>query len=197
MFTDAGPATDVHSGYDRRATGTVTLRSGDTLIGTQPYSAGKYIFTVPPEESTYKLRIAAERNVSYTNLSTKVTGVWTFRSGRPDGNTTQYLPLLAVRYTVPGLDNRNRAKAGRHIAIPIEVIRNPDHQNADIETLSVHTSTDDGTTWHPVTVRRTGTRWLAIIKNPSRRYVSLRAAARDSDGNTVTQTIIHAYAIRR
>jgi hypothetical protein len=197
FFTDAGPATDIHSGTDWRANGTVTLRRGDTVIGRLPYRARKYFFTVPDEESTYRLRMSAARHVSYTNLSTRVTGVWTFRSGRPDSDTIQMRPLLAVRYSVPGLDDQNRAKARRRVAIPIEVLRSPHHQAVNAESLKVWASTDDGATWHSVTVRRRGTGWLAIVHNPPAGYVSLRATASDADGNRVTETIIHAYAVRR
>jgi hypothetical protein len=65
-----------------------------------------------------------------------------------------------------------------------------------LASLTVQVSYDDGETWQRVVPRRTGSDWLALVQNPDRGFVSLRAVAVDADGNSVDQTIIRAYRIR-
>lgn len=56
----------------------------------------------------------------------------------------------------------------------------------------------DGATWQRTTLRLTGDqRWMALLKHPKdATLVSLRATARDSEGNSVEQTVIPAYGLR-
>jgi len=57
-------------------------------------------------------------------------------------------------------------------------------------------SFDGGLDWHRVRLVRIGGHWLAAIHNPAKPgYVSLWATAADSAQDTVTQTIIRAYAV--
>lgn len=57
-------------------------------------------------------------------------------------------------------------------------------------------SYDDGVTWQPVPVVRLGQHGIAFVKHHARPgFVSLRADSTDLDGNTLAQTIIHAYRI--
>jgi hypothetical protein len=59
--------------------------------------------------------------------------------------------------------------------------------------LSVDVSYDDGTTWQHAGMRGT----TALLRHPAGPgYVSLRATATDSSGDTVTQTVVHAYRLR-
>jgi hypothetical protein len=67
------------------------------------------------------------------------------------------------------------------------------------KTLTVAVSYDDGRTWQPTVLTRAsdGT-WTAQLQHPNRAgFVSLRARAIDQSGNSVEQTIIHAYRIAR
>lgn len=60
--------------------------------------------------------------------------------------------------------------------------------------MTVEASFDDGETWQQLTVRRSGEKAVAWVRNPTGTgFVSLRAAATDTSGNTVKQTIIRAY----
>jgi hypothetical protein len=63
-------------------------------------------------------------------------------------------------------------------------------------SLRVEVSYDDGRTWQPVELRRGPGGTRAILAHPrGAGFVSLRAKAADSAGNTVEQTIIRAYRI--
>jgi hypothetical protein len=70
--------------------------------------------------------------------------------------------------------------------------------NAGVTALTVQASHDDGQTWQPVRLSRTGERqWRASVRNPAEGFVTLRASATDADGNTVQQTIERAYGVTR
>jgi hypothetical protein len=57
-------------------------------------------------------------------------------------------------------------------------------------------SYDDGATWAAVPVKPSREGWIATVRHPSGAgFVSLRATAVDSAGNTVTQTVVHAYRL--
>jgi hypothetical protein len=57
-------------------------------------------------------------------------------------------------------------------------------------------SYDEGARWTPAVVRKAGQRFEALLDHPDGApYVSLRASAQDSDGNTVEQTLIRAYGL--
>jgi hypothetical protein len=64
-----------------------------------------------------------------------------------------------------------------------------------LAAVAVSTSTDGGAHWHPAAVSRSGTGWQVATRNPATGTVSLRVTARDTNGNTVDQTITDAYAV--
>lgn len=130
-----------------------------------------------------------------TQISTKVTSVWTFRSGHVAGSQAVALPLLSVRYS-PELDERNRARPGGGYLIPVEVPRQPGAGSAVIAKLTTEASYDGVKTWRTAPVTQYGTRWLARVDNPAGGAVSLRAQATDTDGHHLEQTTIRAYLVK-
>jgi hypothetical protein len=105
------------------------------------------------------------------------------------------LPLSTVRFS-PGVDVRNVAPAGRAFVIPVTVERTADSAAKPNRTLTVEFSTDDGRTWRPATVRGTGDRRTAQVTNPAGTgFVSLRAHATDTAGNTAAVTVLRAYPV--
>ncbi|HZN77934.1 MAG TPA: S8 family serine peptidase [Micromonosporaceae bacterium] len=149
---------------------------------------------VPPGNAQYRLGVDLTRPEPAT-LSTSVSCVWTFRSGTVSGENGVPLPLSAVRF-LPRLDNRNTAPAGHLWPVPIEVQRQPGSAAGPVRTLVVEVSYDDGATWRKVPVVRVGQNATAFLIHPSGSgYVSLRAFATDTAGNTVRETIIRAYRI--
>ena len=103
---------------------------------------------------------------------------------------------MAIRFG-PKLDEDNAARAGRLFLLPVWVQRQTGAPAAKVSDLDLEVSYDDGATWRPVLVVRAGNRGLALLFHPKQGdFVSLRAAATDSAGNSVKQTILHAYRLK-
>jgi len=143
-------------------------------------------FALPAGDATYGVTAEATRGAPVA-LSTRVDAAWTFRSSHVDGAAPVALPLLTVRFAPP-LDASNTAAAGRTVTIPVTVDRQGGAGAAT--ALSVQVSFDDGKTWQPVRVA--GGR-VQVRQPQGHGYVSLKAAASDRNGNTVEETVLHAY----
>lgn len=176
------------AGFSAIATGRITLlRDGEPLAEADGLEAE---LTVPPEPARYRLTMTGERSGPAT-LSTRVEVSWTFRSGHVAGDTPVRLPLHTVRFS-PRVDNENTAPAGQTGTVPVAVTAQPDSGAGDSRSLAVEVSYDDGASWQPVEVSA----GQAVVRHPETPgYVSLRATASDTEGNTVTQTVIRAYRI--
>ncbi|SCF12891.1 S8 family serine peptidase [Micromonospora mirobrigensis] len=171
---------------------TALYRNGKLLAESD--SAGYAEFTVPPGAADYRVVTSARRG--FTDLSSDVSAAWTFRSGHVAGDDWVRLPAMAVRFTPP-LRADNSAPKGREYVIPVAVQRQPGAPAAKLKALTVDVSYDGGRSWRSARVRHTPLGWLAVVRHPDRAgLVSLRAAARDADGNTVTERIIGAYRLR-
>ena len=172
-------------GYTRLSRDGVELASGD-IPGylDDPVEVG-------PEPATYRLETRSTRDNS--PFSTDVSAAWTFRSAHAAGTTPQPLDLMTVRFAPP-LDEFNRAPAGRAYSVPLTV----DHVRSGRATkVVVEVSYDDGTTWQRVEVAGTGNTRTAQLRHPAGTgWVSLRATANGDRGNSVEQTIIHAYQLK-
>lgn len=138
---------------------------------------------VPPL-GRYRVESSATRSVADT--STKVSVVW-----EVDHDGTPALPVQVVRFS-PALDAANSAPGGGTFAVPVSVQRNPGAKAADVLSLTVEVSYDDGAHWTKVPV----VGGKALLNHPAGGRVSLRAKATDTAGNTVDQTIIRAYRLR-
>jgi subtilisin family serine protease len=176
-----------HASYDAAR---VALYRDGRLVKETPRAADRFV--VPAKPGQYRLEAFASQ--SATDLSTEVSSVWTFRSGRVAGTTAARLPIQTVRFT-PTLDERNAAPPGR-FQIPVTVQRQPGAPSATVRRVTVDVSYDDGRTWRPVLLRPARDGWVGTVVHPGdARFASLRATATDSAGSTVTQTIRHAYRI--
>jgi hypothetical protein len=103
---------------------------------------------------------------------------------------------MAVRFA-PALREDNSAPAGRAFTIPVTVERQPGAPAATVAALTVDVSYDGGKTWRKAALHRQGAGWAATVRHPvGSGLVSLRATARDTAGNTVTERIIGAYRLR-
>jgi hypothetical protein len=180
------------AGVSTLATAHLALYRDGVLLGEVSAATGQ--FTVPADQSTYRLEATVTRAAPHT-LSTSVTESWTFRSRHVAGTTPQRLPLSTVQLS-PKLDDLNAAPAGRLLDIPLDVQRQPGASAGRTLWATLEVSYDDGKTWHPALVRGSGDHRTATVRNPSATgYASLRVRAGDTTGETVTQTVIRAYAI--
>jgi hypothetical protein len=185
------------TGMDADATGSLSLTKDGQVIAKVDYPEdGPPVLRaiLPAESAAYTLTATGTRQVAHSTLSTSVEATWTFRSART--TSAQALPLTAVRFAPHGLDELNRAKPGSTTTVPIWTERNPGAAKGQVKSLRLEMSADDGATWTSVPVKAVGPHWAARIANPGAAgFVSLRAAATDSNGDTVTQTVRRAYAI--
>nr|WP_233513804.1 S8 family serine peptidase [Micromonospora craterilacus] len=182
-----------HAGGSVTDTSRTALYRNGRLVGETP-EHGWAQFEVPAGAATYRLETSAKR--SLTDLSTEVAATWTFRSRHVRGDEPVPLPASAIRFA-PKLDSQNAAPTGRSFVIPVRVERQPGAPAARIASLTVEVSYDGGKTWRSARVKKTGGEWKATVQHPrATGHVSLRASARDTDGNTVTQRIIQAYRLR-
>ncbi|MGC4867703.1 S8 family serine peptidase [Micromonospora sp. DT53] len=190
MFSDAAG----HPGGSLSDSEQTKLWRNGTLVGESEY-AGYGEFAVPPGRANYRLVASSKR--SFTDLSTEVESSWTFRSRHVAGETPARLPLSAVRFAPP-LRVDNSAPAGQGFVVPVRVQRQPDSPATRVEKLAVDVSYDGGKTWSKAKLVRTSADgWSALLRHPAGPgHVSLRASARDTAGNTVTQRIIQAYRLR-
>ena len=159
---------------------TTVYRDGVKAVETP--EAGWAVLDVQPGDANYRVETSASRANA---LSSKVSGVWTFRSGTTAERTA--LPLSVVRFT-PQLDDEGFARAGQMLSVPIST----QSQVGSVRVTSVEVSYDGGTTWKrtPITANR------VLLAHPGdAKSVSLRAEASGS-GQTVEQTIIDAYLLR-
>ncbi|MFI7129421.1 S8 family serine peptidase [Nonomuraea sp. NPDC050153] len=176
-------------GNSTRATQRTALYRDGALVGEQPEI--RTSFTVPAGEAAYRLVVESQRGAPAT-LSTRVSGVWTFRSGHVAGDTPARLPVSVVRFG-PALDAENSAPSGRRFTVPVTVQPLEGSTARPVRRLSVEVSYDDGATWAEAAIHGSA----AVLRHPAGDgYVSLRARAVDRAGNTAEQTIIRAYRIR-
>ncbi|MDG4785716.1 S8 family serine peptidase [Micromonospora sp. WMMD1102] len=176
------------AGFSSIATGRITLEHDGKVISDLDGLYGT--IELPPETGDYRLTMTAERGGPAT-LSTRVGVTWTFRSGHVDGETPSRLPISTVRFS-PRVDSDNSTPAGQTGTVPVTVTAQPGSGAGANEELTVEVSYDDGVTWAPAEV----TAGQAVLRHPAESgYVSLRASATDTAGNTVTQTVIRAYRI--
>ncbi|GAB3451834.1 S8 family serine peptidase [Actinophytocola sediminis] len=171
------------------ATGSITVYRDGAELGTVPVTEFAE-FAVPAEESAYRVVAEARRDDAGWPLSTVVTAEWAFASS--SAGEGRALPMLTARFD-PAVDLRNRAPGDRTFSFPLTVDRQDGP--AEIDSVSVEVSYDDGGTWQPAEVRADGDRWTVTVRHPLAGHASLRANVSDVDGNRLTQTIVRAYQI--
>jgi subtilisin family serine protease len=175
--------------------GTATVDSARTVVrrdGTVICESASAGTCITGGRYAGQFRVEAEAKHRTTDLSSRVSVVWTF--ARNDDRPAA-LPIQVVRFGAK-LGEDNSAPGGRILSMPVQVQCNPGAPAASVKSLTVEASFDDGATWRKVPVVGFGDQRVALVSNPTSGHVSLRAHAVDSAGGTVEQTIIRAYRIR-
>ncbi len=170
-----------NAGYGPVTEARTTLFRDNVKVG-ETGEAGWGLFDVAPGAADYRVVVESTRD---NPLSSKVSGVWTFRSDTTAKQTA--LPLSVVRFT-PQLDDNGAARAGQMLSVPIST----QSQTGSVKVASVEVSYDGGTTWRgrPITGNR------VLLAHPrTAKSVSLRTKA-SGNGQTVEQTIINAYLLK-
>jgi len=183
LFLQAGLATPSGTrtyGEVRLSNGAMRLFRDGVPVAESTNEMPSLDVVVPLESSRYRLEAKAERQAPFS-LATKVAVVWRFTSS--DADTRLSLPAVRL---APELTDDGTAPAGRPLAVPIST------EHLANASVTVDVSFDDGVTWTAVPVHRS----VALVKHPPRAgFVSLRVKATGTEGNSVEQTVIHAYRI--
>ncbi|WP_406466545.1 S8 family serine peptidase [Streptomyces sp. NBC_01594] len=164
--------------------GTTQLAQGSyTTIAADAPSAGRL---------PYRLVLDGSRDASVSAYSATTHTEWGFTSAAPTADTSAVLPLIQLDY---GIDTDPDGRADRHAKVAVSTAHLPGAAGAGtIAPVAVEFSYDDGRTWHKADRAHDG-RYPVAPQNRAR-FVSLRATAHDTAGNTVTQTVIRAFGVR-
>ncbi|WP_175482692.1 S8 family serine peptidase [Actinokineospora iranica] len=180
LFGDGGG----NAGFTATTAAKTTLYRDGVKIGETAFPAGGS-FEIPKSAGRYTLAAEGSRDARF-GVSTHVAAKWTFDSkpGR------QAAPISVVRFHAE-LDAENAAPTGRYL-LPV-TLQLENGAKGQPRRLSVDVSYDEGKTWHRATVIAKS---LVVLDHPAgASSVSLRAAAEDSRGSTVEQTIVRAYQL--
>ncbi|HEX6354610.1 S8 family serine peptidase [Actinophytocola sp.] len=179
-------------GYSVLSSATFELYRNGELISSSNEPGGMAV--VPPDDAEYRAVVKTTRARDVFDVSTAVDVSWTFRSAHVDDETLVPQPVSAVRFT-PRLDDDNSARAGRPFVVPVSLQHNETGALDRPRTLKVDVSYDEGKTWRKADVLLN---LAVLLHHPAgAESVSLRATATDRDGNSVTQTVIRAYKLRK
>jgi hypothetical protein len=187
-----------HAGWSHPGDAVSTqLYTGDRLLADTTEPIGTFPAVGGP--ASYRLTSRQQRSAPWWQYSTDVRTTWTFRSGPAAGR--RLLPLLQVGYDVP-LDITNRAANGFLNAVALTVGHQPGVAGPRIKNVQAWVSDDDGARWQRILLVPLGNgKVLALLPHlrpaGDAGAVSLRVSATDTAGNSVDQTILRAYGVRR
>jgi subtilisin family serine protease len=188
MFADFGG----NAGYSLVDSAATRLYRGDELVGETTEAGFGDFLGLPAQEGDYRLTTELTRSAPF-DTATAMSAEWTFTSAHVDGEDVAAVPLNTVRF-LPRLDEQNSAKAGKPFLVPL-VVQDETGAYSRPKHVSVEASYDEGATWQRVPVLLN---LVAALRHPAgAESVSLRVSASDRDGNTVQETLIRAYKLRK
>ncbi|MEU3619065.1 S8 family serine peptidase [Streptomyces sp. NPDC006872] len=176
-------------------TSKVSLYQGDQLLGEDFNERIVSAEGVSPDPLPYRIVVEGKRSLADRPHSTRTRTEWGFTSSTTDHTVLTPLPLVQLDYAVA---TDLSGKAHRRTGLTVT----PSHLKGaagagTIRTATLEVSYDDGATWRKATLRQSGGDWKARLDAPSRaRFASVRTTARDSQGNSVSQTVIRAFGLR-
>lgn len=192
-WTDSGAN---HAGFLSGETLDFRLYSGDELLEQTQWQA--IYVDLPVERRKYRLVMDASRPDSWV-LSTRTHTEWQFHSEGPKGDEVEKIALLQLDYQVD-TDLAGDVRAGRKQRIGLSASHMPGVVGAGkVTAATLEISFDEGGTWKRVTLRpAAGGGWYADVSLPpdASKFVSLRAAAHDDAGGSVSQEVIRAFGLR-
>ncbi|MEU6623772.1 S8 family serine peptidase [Streptomyces litmocidini] len=175
-----------HPGSGAYASARTTLyRDGVEVAGNDDPLSGSQPFTVGADDAEYRLTTSVERPAKTFAASTRIEAGFTFRSKRVTATTA--LPVSTVRFAAP-VDLASRLPGHMSVLVPVTVQGSA--AGANLKSLTVSVSYDDGKTWRPVKV----VGGAISVKSPAKDSgVSLSAEVTDRQGNTSTLTVHNAW----
>ncbi len=180
-------------------TALMSLYSGSKLLAKSHLDVfgGNLNARVPMTEHMYSLQLDATRGPSAT-VSTQLQADWHFLAHGTTGGFSFNGQLYTAQLIPAGLDLRNQAAAGALTPVTLRLNGTASSSNPVLlNIVRAQASADDGETWHPVSVRRSGDHYVFSVRDPRQAgFVSLRVYVRDGAGNSELLTVIRAYGVR-
>jgi hypothetical protein len=200
-FNPMGLISDPVAGSGSDCAGRVTStlsRAGHVLKTAQADLCGGILQASLPGSGWYRLAVTGTQA---SELSPKVTIDWRLYAKK--GTTQSWpvaFPVTITELRAGGLDLENAAAPGAATQIVAQIVKGqyPDSPTPRNVLKSVHfqASFDGGKTWHALALTHTGNHWTAEVRDPASGFVSLRSIVTNTAGDSTTQTIYDAYAIR-
>lgn len=176
-------------------TSKISLYQGDQLLGEDVNERIVTVEGMSPDVLPYRMVVEGKRNLPDRPYSIRTRTEWGFTSSTTDYTVLTPLPLVQLDYAVA---TNLAGKAHRRTGLTVT----PSHLKGAagagaIRVVTLEVSYDDGATWRRTTLRQSGGDWKAQLDAPSRaRFASLRTTARDTKGNSVSQTVIRAFGLK-
>ncbi len=170
-----------------------TLYQGDTelLWGNAeflPVHGG-----LPAERLPYRVVVDNDRADWAGPYSTHTLTEWDFTSAASGPDAVEPLPLIQLDY---GVDTDTAGRTARNARLTVTPSHLPGIA-ARVGRPTVEVSYDDGATWRRLDLTRDRDSWSARLAAPTgATFVTLRTGVRDSDGNSVSQTLTRAFGLR-
>ncbi|MFF0143200.1 S8 family serine peptidase [Streptomyces sp. NPDC005227] len=176
-------------------TSNVSLYQGDRLLAEGVNEQFVTAEDLPAAPMPYRIVVEGQRDIPTRPYSTHTRTKWAFTSGSTAFEARSPLPLIQLDYAVA---TDLTGKASRRTPLQITPTQFEDGTGAGaVNNVRLEVSYDDGATWHTSTLRRSGMTWATSLDAPSKaRFASLRTTARDTRGNSVSQTLDRAFGLR-
>jgi len=172
------------------------LFQNGTLIRKSAFQAVQTSVPATSGWANYRFEMDTARPESW-GQGTKTTTAWDFRAQTAATSDWVYLPLIQLDYHLA--TNLNGAfTGGSRQRIGLSAFQFAGVEGAGkVKNVTLEVSYDDGATWQPAPLSRTGSDWSADVRPPKgASYLSLRATATDDAGNKVSQEVTRAVSIR-
>jgi subtilisin family serine protease len=190
-----GGGDHVGMGMDPRMNQTVSLYQGTNLLAQRP---GAFVTAeeLAPGKLPYRFEVQTSQPAELSSFSTTTHTEWNFFSAAPVDDERTVLPMPQLNYSID-TDKKGSVKNGSDVVV--EAVQPDSAVGAGtVGKPTMEFSYDDGVTWQPaVVVQDALGQWSAKFTAPAAaHFVSLRAGVRDSEGNSISQTIIRAFGVR-
>lgn len=176
--------------------GTTTLYRGSRLVDASD-EPGVGQFVVPQATGTYRLVVDASRGDAGWFLAPHVHAEWTFDTAAGTGSSPTALPLLSPWFDLP-LDLSDRASASAPLHGSVTLTRQLGSGDAQIQSVHVGVSFDEGAHWLGVTTTGNANNTYALTfpaPPAGAGFADLRITAKDASGSGLAETIHHAYGL--
>lgn len=178
---------------------TLALSRDGTPVGANTWTYGYFPVAAGPATFTADSTVTVDpaRLSGFASARTR----WTFWS-RPTNNPGYEAapqPAVPVLDYQPALDSTGHAVPGRPTVLGLRAthVSQATLPAGTFRTVTLAYSSDAGATWHRVHLAGTAGRYAGVVPAlPSGTAVSLKAAATDSAGNAIEQTVIGIWRVR-